>query len=51
VMYTTIKDKAQQLADQIRADYDLPEVPVYTISPAVSAHTGPGALGVAYYVE
>ena len=30
VMYTTIKDKAQKLADEIRADYHLPEVPVYT---------------------
>ncbi|HTP06939.1 MAG TPA: DegV family protein [Anaerolineae bacterium] len=51
VMYTTIKDKAQKLADEIRADYHLPQVPVYMISPAVSAHTGPGALGVAFYAE
>jgi DegV family protein with EDD domain len=51
VMYTTIKDKAQKLADEIRTDYHLPHVPVYTISPAVSAHTGPGALGVAFYAE
>jgi len=51
VMYTTIKDKAQKLADEIRADYHLAEVPVYTISPAVSAHTGPRALGVAFYAE
>lgn len=51
VMYTTIKDKALKLADEIRADYHLPPVPVYTISPAVSAHTGPGALGVAFYAE
>jgi DegV family protein with EDD domain len=51
VMYTTIKDKAQKLADEIRAAHHLPEVPVYTISPAVSAHTGPRALGVAFYAE
>ena len=51
VMYTTIKDKAQKLADEIRVDYHLAQVPVYTISPAVSAHTGPGALGVAFYAE
>ncbi len=51
VMYTTIKDKAQSLADEIRTTYHLTEVPVYTISPAVSAHTGPGALGVAFYAE
>jgi DegV family protein with EDD domain len=51
VMYTTIKDKAQKLADEMRTVYHLPHVPVYTISPAVSAHTGPGALGVAFYAE
>jgi DegV family protein with EDD domain len=51
VMYTTIKDKAQKLADDIRTAYHLPQVPVSTISPAVSAHTGPGALGVAFYAE
>ncbi len=51
VMYTTIKDKAQKLADEIRAEYHLSHVPVFTISPAVSAHTGPRALGVAFYAE
>ncbi len=51
VMYTTIKDKAHKLADDIRTSYHLSQVPVYTISPAVSAHTGPGAIGVAFYAE
>ena len=51
VMYTTIEDKAQMLADEIRTAYHLTEVPVYTVSPAISAHTGPGALGVAFYAE
>ncbi len=51
VMYTTIQDIAQNLADEICMAYHLAEVPVYTISPAVSAHTGPGALGVAFYAE
>jgi DegV family protein with EDD domain len=51
MMYTTIKDKAQKLADEIRAAHHLSQVPVMTISPAVSAHTGPRALGVAFYAE
>jgi DegV family protein with EDD domain len=51
VMYTSIKDKAQQLADDLRTAHHLAEVPVYTISPVVSAHTGPRALGVAFYAE
>jgi DegV family protein with EDD domain len=51
VMYTTIKDTAQTLADEIQTQYQLPVVPVHAISPAVSAHTGPRALGVAFYAE
>jgi len=51
VMYTTIKETAQALADEIQAQYHLPEVPIHTISPAVSAHAGPRALGVAFYAE
>lgn len=51
VMYTVIKDVAQHMADDLRAAYHLPEVPVQHISPAVSAHTGPRALGVAFYAE
>ena len=51
VMYTTIQEKAQQLADEIRATYNLPEVPIQAISSVVSAHTGPRALGVAFYAE
>lgn len=51
VIYTTIKDQAQKLADEIRTEYHLPHVPVHTISPVVSAHTGPRALGVAFYAE
>ena len=50
-MYTAIKDTAQALAAEIQAQYQLPVVAVHTISPAVSAHTGPRALGVAFYAE
>src|SRR5512139_2031568 len=38
VMYTNIKDKAQKLADDIRTAYHPPQAPIYTISPAISAH-------------
>ena len=51
VMYTTIQDEAQALADELRAKYQLAEVHVLLISPAVSAHTGPRAIGVAFYGE
>jgi DegV family protein with EDD domain len=51
VMYTGTKELAEELAAKLKHEYHLAECPVYMISPAVSAHTGPGALGVAFYIE
>ncbi len=51
VMYTMIDETAHTLAGELRAQYQLSEVQVHIISPAVSAHAGPGALGVAFYGE
>lgn len=51
VMYTGVKDLAEELAADLKKKYHLAECPVYLISPAVSAHAGPGALGVAFYIE
>ena len=51
VMYTSITETANALADELRARYNLSTVPVHLISPAVSAHTGPRAIGVAFYTE
>lgn len=51
VMHTAILEAARALADEFQVKYHLPDVQVYDISPAVSAHTGPRALGVAFYAE
>jgi DegV family protein with EDD domain len=51
VVYTGIKDMAFEFADELKRKYHLAECPVYLISPAVSAHAGPGALGVAFFIE
>ncbi len=51
IMYTSIKETAHALADELCAKHHLSDVPILTISPSVSAHTGPGALGVAFYGE
>ncbi len=51
VMYSVIKNRAAQLADELKQKYHLDECSIHTISPAVSAHAGPGALGVAFYIE
>ena len=51
VIHTRNKAEANALADELRRKYHLAECPVYPVSPVVAAHAGPGALGVAYYIE
>jgi DegV family protein with EDD domain len=51
VVYTEITFEATQVANELKEKYHLRECTAYHISPAVGAHTGPGALGIAYYIE
>ena len=51
VLHTKNAAEANALADELRRKYHLAECPVYPVSPVVAAHAGPGALGVAYYIE
>jgi DegV family protein with EDD domain len=47
VSYTTSKEEAEALAEQIKADF--PDIPLYftRIGPVLGTHAGPGAMGVA----
>ncbi|HEY4688497.1 MAG TPA: DegV family protein [Anaerolineae bacterium] len=51
VVHTALLAEAEVLAQELRQAYNLDECLVLEMPPAVAAHTGPGALGVAYYVE
>jgi DegV family protein with EDD domain len=51
VMYTEITVEATQVANELKEKYHLRECNAYHMSPAVGAHAGPGALGIAYYFE
>ncbi len=51
VVHTKNEAEANALAGELRRKYNLAECPVYSVSPVVAAHAGPGALGVAYYIE
>ncbi len=51
VVYTEITFEATQVANELKEKYHLHECNAYHLSPAVGAHTGPGALGIAYYIE
>jgi len=47
VSYTTSKEEAEALAEQIKANF--PDIPLYftRIGPVLGTHAGPGAMGVA----
>jgi DegV family protein with EDD domain len=51
VVYTGAPDNAIQFANELKQQYHLADCPTYSMSPAVSAHTGPGALGFGLFVE
>jgi DegV family protein with EDD domain len=51
VLYTGQPDGAIEFANELKQKYHLPNCEVYSMSPAVSAHTGPGALGFGLFVE
>jgi DegV family protein with EDD domain len=51
VVYTGAPDSAMEFASELKQQYHVAECPVYEMSPAVSAHTGAGALGFGLFVE
>lgn len=51
VLYTGLPDSAIEFAGELKQTYQLADCPIYAMSPAVSAHTGPGALGFGLFVE
>jgi DegV family protein with EDD domain len=51
VVYTEITFEATQVANELKEKYHLRECNAYHMSPAVGAHAGPSALGIAYYFD
>jgi DegV family protein with EDD domain len=51
VIQVAAEEEARQLADRLKADMNLPEVPVYELPPAIVVHGGPGAIGLGFFVE
>jgi len=51
VAHTGLPEEANSLARELRAKYGLSDCLVLDIPPAVSAHAGPGAIAVSYFVE
>jgi DegV family protein with EDD domain len=51
VLHARAPEAAQQLEDEIRARFNVAELVTAEIGPTISVHTGPDALGLAFYRE
>ncbi len=50
VLQLAAEKEARALADDFEKYFDLPEVPISEMPPAIAVHAGPGVLGVGYFV-
>jgi DegV family protein with EDD domain len=51
VLHADSVEEAQRLADRLEEDFTCLEMHVTELTPVMGSHTGPGLLGLAYYVE
>lgn len=51
VLHNNIPDEAQEMAEQIKAEYAPAELFVQIVSPILGVHTGPGAIALCGYSE
>lgn len=51
ILHADAQSEAQQLAEEVVHRFNCVELYVTPLTPVMGAHTGPGVLGVAYYVD
>jgi fatty acid-binding protein DegV len=51
VLHGNVPERAQAIADRIRADFNPKELLIGMTSPVMGVHTGPGALALCGYYE
>lgn len=51
VVHAAAREDAERLAEAIRAAADVVECHVVEVTPVIGAHTGPGLVGTAFYVD
>jgi DegV family protein with EDD domain len=49
ILHARAADSARHLEDEIRARFNVAEVTLAEIGPTIAVHTGPAALGLAFY--
>ena len=50
VLHAGVLEQGQALADRLKSQLNLSDVPIYDMPPAIVTHGGPGILGVAFFV-
>ncbi|MCS7247253.1 MAG: DegV family protein [Anaerolineales bacterium] len=51
VMHAGAEDQARELAKRVSTQLLIPEIPIYTMPPAIITHGGPGILGIAFFTQ
>lgn len=51
VLHADARQEAEQIAEQVRAKYECKEFYFTEIGPVIGVHTGPGAVGLAFYTD
>lgn len=51
ILHADVPEDAQALRDKVAQRFDCAELYVTELTPVMGAHTGPGVLGVVYYLE
>jgi DegV family protein with EDD domain len=51
IMHAEAADDAQELATYFGQQFNLDEIPTYTVPPAIVSHAGPGVVGVGFFTE
>jgi DegV family protein with EDD domain len=51
ILQLAAENEARALADDFAKYYNLPDVPISEMPPAIAVHAGPGVLGVGYFVK
>jgi DegV family protein with EDD domain len=51
VLQVAAEKEAESLAQELKAKIPVSHIPIYQLPPAIVVHSGPGALGVGFFVE
>lgn len=51
VLHADARSEAEKIAEQVRAKYECKEFYFTEIGPVIGVHTGPGAVGLAFYTD